>query len=183
MEHQGRLFSLTPTVFHEHGSPIALMSPHRKLKFRSMNMPYFDPRRVALLEKQPGVTPQKPESSYAKINKFTSGEISIDAFTSKPSLLILSEIYYPAGWKAYIDGNETEIYKTNYILRSVIVPEGKHKIEYRFESQSYDLGYTITKAGWGICGVILIIGIVQIRGVRNRLKKNKDGEKEPTQPV
>jgi len=141
--------------------------------FRLMNMSYFDPRHVALLEKKPGVVPQKPESSYAKIDKFTSGNISIDAFASKPSLLVLSEIYYPAGWKAFIDGSETEIYKTNYILRSVIVPEGKHRIEYRFQSQSYDLGYLITKAGWGICAVILIIGGAQTPRVRSLLKKGK----------
>jgi hypothetical protein len=139
--------------------------------FRMMNVSYFDPRRVALLEKTPAVIPQKPDSSFAKIDKYSSGNIVIDAYASKPSLLVLSEIYYPAGWKAFVDGNETEIYKTNYVLRSVIVPEGKHTVEYRFEPKLYDLGYTITKIGWGVCGIILIVGIIQIPGIRSRLKK------------
>jgi uncharacterized membrane protein YfhO len=91
---------------------------------------------------------------------------------------VLSEIYYPAGWKAFIDGSETEIYKTNYVLRSVIVPEGKHKVEYRFEPRMYDLGYTITKIGWGVCGVILIVGIIQIPGLRSRLKKTEKEEQK-----
>ena len=51
--------------------------------------------------------------------------------TKSDRLLFLSEIYYPIAWKAYIDGVETEIYKTNFAFRSIVVPAGEHKIEFK----------------------------------------------------
>ncbi|MFI5251992.1 MAG: YfhO family protein [Bacteroidota bacterium] len=147
--------------------------------FQLMNAPTFDPRHVALLEKQPSVKPQKSDSNYSKIDKWTSGEITINAYASKPSLLMLSEIYYPAGWKAYVDNTETEIYKTNYILRSVIMPEGKHTVVFKFEPKTYEQSYFYTKIGWGFCAFILIGGIAQLPFVRKRFGKDrKDVNKE-----
>jgi hypothetical protein len=55
-----------------------------------------------------------------------------------------SEVYYTAGWNAFIDGKKAEIVKTNYALRGLAVPAGKHKIEFRFEPKSYELGDTLS---------------------------------------
>ncbi|MEO8169197.1 MAG: YfhO family protein, partial [bacterium] len=89
--------------------------------------------------------------------------------TSATSLLVLSEIYYPAGWEAYIDGAETEIYKTNYILRSVIVPAGSHEVVFKFEPKLYALGYTLTNVAWGVAILCILIGLWQTPAVRKRL--------------
>ena len=50
---------------------------------------------------------------------------------------MFSEIYYPKGWKATIDGNEVPIERANYVLRAITIPQGEHDIEMRFEPQSY----------------------------------------------
>ncbi|MEN9884553.1 MAG: hypothetical protein RLZZ420_1770 [Bacteroidota bacterium] len=50
---------------------------------------------------------------------------------------VFSEVYYEKGWKAYIDGQETPIYKTNYVLRGAFIPAGKHEITFEFKPDSY----------------------------------------------
>ncbi|HLT23524.1 MAG TPA: hypothetical protein VK004_00220, partial [Ignavibacteria bacterium] len=65
----------------------------------------FNPRTTALLEQDPGVQIQPADSSVsATITKFDIHSIEYDVTATGNNLLVLSEIYYPAGWKAYIDG-------------------------------------------------------------------------------
>lgn len=83
----------------------------------------------------------RPDST-AKINivKLTPRLIEYDFNSAEDQLAVFSEIYYPAGWKAYIDGTETEILRANYVLRALYVTKGKHKIEFMFEPASYKKG-------------------------------------------
>ena len=60
--------------------------------------------------------------------------------TTGQRLAVLSEIYYPYGWKATIDGKETTIYRVNYMLRAIILPEGEHQLVLRFEPDSIRKG-------------------------------------------
>ena len=57
---------------------------------------------------------------------------------------VFSEVYYDAGWKAYIDGKEAPIVKVNYVLRGVQIPAGAHKIVFKFEPQDYFRGRQLT---------------------------------------
>ena len=62
------------------------------------------------------------------------------ANTASPQLAVFSEIYYPAGWNAYINGKKTDIFRANYILRGLAIPQGESTIEFRFEPTSYKYG-------------------------------------------
>ena len=59
-------------------------------------------------------------------------EYDVNPATDK--ILLFSEIWYPDGWKAYVDGSETPIARADYVLRAIRVPAGKHKVEMRFET-------------------------------------------------
>jgi len=146
--------------------------------FQVLNSASFDARHVAILEKEPGLRPVKPDSVGVAVTAYRSREIKLDVATSVSSLLVLSEVYYPAGWKAFVDGKETEIYKTNYVLRSILVPAGKHAVEFRFDPPAYQLGYSISLGAWGVTIVLILIGLFQIPAVKVRFGGKRE-EKEP----
>jgi uncharacterized membrane protein YfhO len=71
-------------------------------------------------------------------------------------LAVFSEIFYPKGWTATIDGQETDILRADYILRALAVPPGKHTIEFRFEPRPYTVGNKITTASSWVLVIIVL---------------------------
>ena len=72
-------------------------------------------------------------------------------------LAVFGEIYYPIGWKVYIDGQETDFLRVDYFLRGLVIPAGEHQIEFRFEPTSYSTGESISLAG-SILLMLLTLG-------------------------
>jgi hypothetical protein len=131
--------------------------------FARMNSPLFDPRHTALLTENISGPLQQPDSTFTPtITKYQSREIVLHANVPAATLLVLSEIYYPAGWKAFVDGQETPIHRTNYVLRSVVVPAGDHQVVFRYDPPLYALGRMMSGAGWGIAAVCMLIGLVPL---------------------
>lgn len=79
----------------------------------------------------------KDSAAYVKLDKYGLNEISFVSANSKEGLAVFSDIYYDAGWKAFVDGKETPIIKANYVLRALKLPAGTHKIEFRFHPDSF----------------------------------------------
>ena len=50
---------------------------------------------------------------------------------------MFSDIYYAAGWKAYVDEKETPIVKANYVLRAIRIPAGAHHIVFKFHPDNF----------------------------------------------
>ena len=124
---------------------------------REMN---FDPRKVAFLEKDINQKIDKPDSTASvKLVKGDIHSLEYEVNATGNNLLVFSEIYLPFGWKAYIDGKESEIHKTDYILRSLVVPQGKHKVEFRYEPAVYYTGKSVSIGANVLLGIILLAGV------------------------
>lgn len=120
----------------------------------------FNPRETAYLEKDINKTIDKPDSTASiSLESANIHNIVYNVNATGNNMIVFSEIYYPAGWKVYIDGKETEFYKTNYLFRSIIVPPGSHKVEWKFEPETYYTGKMISTSVNIIVTLMIIIGL------------------------
>lgn len=138
-------------------------------RFKRLNDPQFDPANSAILEKEPNFHIEKPVDSEARVTLYQPNRIQLDVRTDKSTLLVLSEIYYPHGWKATIDGAETEILRTNHILRSIYVPAGNHRITFEFAPKSFIISARIS----GISNALVYLALVVLGIVRIVQKRRK----------
>ncbi|GLB49469.1 YfhO family protein [Neptunitalea lumnitzerae] len=81
------------------------------------------------------------------------------ASNTNNGLALFSEMYYPHGWKATIDGKEVPQFRANYALRAIEVPAGSHTIEFTFEPSVVATGSTLTLAGNIILFLLIVGGI------------------------
>lgn len=88
--------------------------------------------------------------------------------TSGEQFAVFSEIFYPHGWNAYLDGQITPHFQVNYVLRGMEVPGGKHTIEFRFEPATYKTGNSIALAGSVL--LLLSVGAGIFLDRRNKVK-------------
>lgn len=110
---------------------------------------------------------RKDPSASIKLLEYRANYLKYEAQTQTDQLAVFSEIYYPKGWDAYIDGEKTGHLNANYILRAIPVPAGKHTIEFRFHPKSYFTGNKVSFAS-SLLLLLLLIGAV----VKNILKPN-----------
>ena len=92
-----------------------------------------------------------------KISERQNDKITYAFNASAPQFAVLSEIYYNRGWNAYIDGQNADYVKTNYALRGIAIPAGKHTVDFRFEPTAYKTGNAISF--WGVALIYLILAI------------------------
>ena len=123
----------------------------------------FDPRNIAYVEEKDLVVDVPDSTAYVNIEKYGDEKIILDVSASGNNFLFLGDTYMPAGWKAYVDGEETTVYRANHNFRGIIVPDGKHKVEFIYLPESFVITkYTaLTLSSLTILG--LLIGFVFIR--------------------
>jgi len=133
-----------------------------------LKSPDFNHRTTAVIEKNPTMPIAAPGTAprwKAPITRYENNAIVLDVETSHNGVLVLSEIYYP-GWRAYVDGVETEILRTDYNLRSIAVARGAHAVEFRFDPPSYRYGSMVTLASLLICGTGVFVPVLRSRRSR-----------------
>ncbi len=120
---------------------------------------------------------EKDTTGSITLTHYEPNHLKYDYEADSKQLVVFSEVYYPAGWKLYIDGEKADLFRANYILRAAIVPAGEHEVEMKFKPKSYYLGNKIS----GYSSVILlifVIGAIGFEGYRYYKKESGLTEKK-----
>jgi hypothetical protein len=121
----------------------------------------FDPRRTALVELEPSKMPAlsgRPLSSdsFARIVSYEPHRLVIETNSDQQAVLVVSEMNYP-GWAATLDDIKIPIHQTNYLLRGIVVPAGKHRIAMNFTAIGARNGAVISLLTILLIGVIVLL--------------------------
>jgi hypothetical protein len=104
--------------------------------------------------------PQFDSSATIKVATYLNDKITYDFSSATNQFAVFSEVYYPHGWNAYLDGKKADYLKVDYVLRGMSIPAGKHTIEFRFEPQTYKTANTLMLIATLLAYALLIAAIV-----------------------
>ncbi len=105
------------------------------------------------------IQPQWDSTATIKMLKYDNDAIEYEANGNGPQFAVFSEVYYPKGWNAYIDGKKVDYCNVNYILRGLSIPAGKHAIKFVFEPASFSNGVKIMYISSFIIMIVLLGGL------------------------
>lgn len=141
--------------------PSVVITTDTNQMFSILHNPAFNPARFALVESaaplqmQNAAIPTAVPPGQVVVSSYEDGRILLKAETVVNGLLVLGEKYYQ-GWKALVDGQKTEIYPVNHVLRGVYLTPGKHQVEFIFDPLSFKIGKYLTLGSFAFFAAMLI---------------------------
>ncbi len=137
--------------------------PGRREMFDKLRNPSFDPSTTALLYEAPAEDVAMTVDGGVEVTDYAPNRIEFRTWSGAPTFMVVSEMYYPAGWCAYLDGEEVPIYQTNHGLRGTALPTGDHRVVMEFRPWSYFTGRSLSIGAGGILVLCLLAGVVTQR--------------------
>lgn len=136
----------------------------------------FNPRTVAFVDQRfETYLKEKPlkqdTTASIKLTDYKPNFLTYESNSPSNQVAIFSEIYYRGNedWKSYVDGQETPHFRADYVLRAMVVPAGKHKIEFKFQPKSVLIGAKIDLFS-SIAMVLLVIGALVMEFRKEKAK-------------
>lgn len=128
----------------------------RETILRAMANPNFDPTAFAIVEEPvPGLPYNRAlRSPVPKIVEHSPSKVLLQADLREPGFLVLADAFYP-GWKVFVDGRESKIYRTNHTVRGVFLLGGRHRVEFRYDPLSFEMGVLIS-----LTSLVLVVGFL-----------------------
>jgi len=119
-----------------------------------------DFRRTVLLEGYlpPGtVVPASMSEPVgeAVISEYLPNRVRVKSHSAQPGFLVLTDVWFP-GWTCNVDGQPAEVYRADFLFRSVPLPAGDHEAIFVFAPRSYGLGEGISIFAAGVFGLLLV---------------------------
>ncbi|MBS1739100.1 MAG: YfhO family protein [Bacteroidetes bacterium] len=124
----------------------------------------FDPKSTAILrdhyhDQLNNYTFSKDSTSSIKLLRYGLNDLIFESNNTQNGLAVFSDIWYPYGWEATIDGKPAEILRVNYVLRALKVPANSKRIEFHFRPSSFTTGNNIAMVSSLTLIALLFIGI------------------------
>jgi hypothetical protein len=137
----------------------------------------IDPKKTVFIDKRfanqlEGFIPNVDTSASIKLKTYAPNKLKYESNTSSQQVAVFSEIYYEKGWNAYVDGVMQSHFRCNYVLRGMLVPAGKHTIEFKFEPSVIAIGEKIS-----LVSSLLLYGGLLIIGGMGFIKMKKEEDK------
>jgi len=132
-------------------------SPDQELQTLTMH----DLKSTAIIDNSKFLVSNTSFGSEGQISlvEYKPNYLKYSLSNSQPGFAVFSEVYYPEGWKAFIDGVQSDYLRVNYVLRGMEVPAGNHTIEFRFEPTVYTVGNKVMFASSSIL-ILLFLGAI-----------------------
>ncbi len=102
-----------------------------------------------------------------QLTSYKPNHLTYQTESADDRLAVFSEIYYENGWNAYLDGTKVPYLRANYVLRSMLIPTGKHIVEFKFEPRVWVVGERISF----IASLLLILLVFACLGLEIRKLK------------
>ncbi|MDD2798124.1 MAG: YfhO family protein [Bacteroidales bacterium] len=124
----------------------------------------IDLKKVAVADKRfantlPASVVSQDSTATIRLTSYNPTELKYKSHSAQAGVGVFSEVYYPEGWVATIDGKEAPIGRVNYILRALAIPAGDHEIIFTYKPKSIVLTETIAYSALGIL-ILSIIGFL-----------------------
>ena len=132
--------------------------PESSFPWDKINSQSYDPENVAFVSNNDIAT--NTNFSLGKINgiKNSLHRLEIETESDSTSFLVVSEVFYPLRWKATINDKEVEYFKTNGVIRGLIIPKGSHTIIFNYDRSSFNKGVLISLSSFFFTIGMIIFG-------------------------
>ena len=101
-----------------------------------------------------------PKGDQVSIVSYKANDIVVRVKVNSKKLLFLSDMYFP-GWKAYVDGKDTPIIRTDYAFRSVVIPYGNHQVEFHYRPTSFVYGLIVMFTSLMILFIVSVVAYMR----------------------
>ncbi len=141
----------------------------RAAMLRALGGDEFRPDREALVytaETQPKGGPYSPAA--VRVLDHASGRLHVEVDAQGPAFVVLSEISYPPGWRAAVDGKSAPIYRVDHVLQGIEVPAGRHDVVLTAHSPGRETGMRVSRASGALLLILAAAGVWLARRPRTR---------------
>jgi hypothetical protein len=155
-----RLYDIVGAMPRAWIAPSQQVVPDGKAALRAITDQRFDARRSAITEKRLDSVPDQPGSSTAagsaQVVRDEDERVVVRVRASRPGVLVLADTFFP-GWKAKVDGQDTDVAQVDYVLRGVPVSAGMHTVDFRYEPLSWRVGSIVSLLA--LAGLAVAVGL------------------------
>jgi hypothetical protein len=152
-EHYSKLYKVTDSVPRVYIASRSIYDTDAKSTFNRLSSDGFDLRRDVVVDLPIQLERKNNLPGKATMRTYKDSLVEIDAGLDQPGILVLTDAFHP-GWKVWVNGMERTMLRANYLFRGVELPAGNHKVEFRYEPESFRIGALISLCSAGLLIVV-----------------------------